>query len=366
MIRRLLLVQAAALALGGQASADMGIFSSMAQNPVPLYMPGAAASIEMTAEDVFIRMLEPDRARLTGVFLFTNHGGADRVVMYFPVDILVPTVSVLYGLENVSWPLESPWVSVDGRYVEVRPLLHTTWHRWSESVTWEDMLEYTTPLADSEPADREGLFYYLPPSAWESVSMEWSDPETGFPSRIAWEADALMAAWDVDFGPGESVLVEYSMDFYLSSVGYEEFPGNYNLYYPLWTGAAWEGPIGTGRIIATWHEGEVPYPDYDSVLMPGGREFRDYVFEPLPEMEASEAWGSTLLSEVTGSTLRLGLMWEFTDFEPVVTSPRWYEFYAYEDGMDEVWMMSDGEDTVMNASAVRLRFDRPGTGIEEE
>jgi hypothetical protein len=196
--------------------------------------------------------------------------------------------------------------------------------------------------------------------------MEWSDPEVGFPSRIAWEADALMAAWDVDFGPGESVLVEYSMDFYLSSVGYEEFPGNYNLYYPLWTGAAWDGPIGTGRIIATWHEGEVPYPDYDSVLMPEGSEFRDYVFEPLPDIAAHEAWDATLLSGVTGSTLRLGLLWEFTDFEPVVTTPRWYEFYACEDGMDEVWMLSDGDDTVMNASAVRLRFDRPGTGIEEE
>ncbi|MCK4806990.1 MAG: hypothetical protein KAT09_05055 [Candidatus Aegiribacteria sp.] len=38
-------------------------------------------------------------------FLFTNTGQADTVLMYFPVSVMVPTLSLLWSLDDMSDPL---------------------------------------------------------------------------------------------------------------------------------------------------------------------------------------------------------------------------------------------------------------------
>ena len=216
MIRIPALFLGLCLLLAGLSGADMGYFATIAQNPVPAGLPGWHPSIEMTAEDVFIEIGSGKEARIVADFLFTSHGDDETVIMYFPVNVLTPEISALWSLENISYPLDTPSVTVDGESVEVFPLLRSRWFPRTGSPTWEDIDKFATPLAASEPDTGETFFYIMDPSCWGNLTMDFIS-ELDTPDIMAMDADAMMAAWTVTFEEGQQVLVEYSLDFEMSS-----------------------------------------------------------------------------------------------------------------------------------------------------
>ena len=96
--------------------------------------------------------------------------------------------------------------------------------------------------------------------------------------------------------------------------------------------------------------------------MPDGREVKDHFLEALPEFAAMESWNKTLLSDFTDSTYYRAILWEFEDFEPVITRSVWFDFYPFPEGSDEVWMevYLDEGDSLMNSSAIRIHLEGPG------
>jgi hypothetical protein len=352
------------LLLTGFSEADMGYFASIAQNPVPAGVPGWHPSIEMTAEDVLIQLGYRGQARITADFLFTNRGEAETVVMYFPVTVMNPQISALWSLEDISYPLDTPIVTVDGEAAEVFPLLRSRWYPETGFLTWEDIEKFATPLTASEPDTGETFFYIMDPSCWGNLTMDFIS-ELDTPDIMAMEADAMMAAWAVEFEEGQQVLVEYSLDFTMSSY-YEEY--EYTLFYPLYTGTGWAGAIGRGRITVVPERQSGDWnsrPEFESISMPDGQRLESHFLEPLEEMTAMFSWDKTLLSEFTNSTYYRALLWEFENFEPVITRSVWFDFYPFPEGSDEFWMEMylDEGDSVMSASAIRIRLEGPETDL---
>ena len=343
----------------GVSSADMGYFATIAQNPVPAGIPGWHSAIEMTAEDVVIEVLESGKAEITADFLFTNNGDEESLIMYFPISVMTPQISHLWNLSQTTPLLDSPVVTVNGASVEVYPLLRARWYPQGNDLTWKDVLNFSTPLTDGEPDTNAVFFYMLHPSCWESLTMDFVSP-LDIPDQLAMMADGFMAAWTVDFDAGEQLLVEYCMEYSMSG-DREEYL--YTLFYPLYTGAGWAGSIGKGRISVIGGEGFSwnTLIDWTSLSMTEGTEVENPEIDPFPEFSNLPTWGETRLSQLTGNMYCHALVWEFSDFEPVITPSVWQAFYPFPEGTDSIWLSPtepDGE-TVEWASALRVRFRGP-------
>ncbi len=327
-------VVAIILMLSNGASADMGFFGTIAQNPVPLDFP-IHPCIELTAEDVLIEVLPGGTAVLTADFLFTNTGPADTVLMYFPVSVMVPTISVLWSLDEITDPLVAdPLVTVNGERVDVRPMLCTTWNRrYEEDGAWETFRSGVEILSSQEEPDSGLVFYLAPPDYWESLDMletVMSDSLTEDDWNVLC-AHSSHALWEVPFAEGEQVVVEYAMEF---AMRYQWESHVLSITYPLYTGGSWAGPIGSGRITVTNGPGK-DFGDivgWSSESMPEAELLRPFPYHPLPLIsESGPGYGS--LWPAFGEELEAALVWEFRDLEPVVSSMGW--MYYYEDPSDE-------------------------------
>ena len=316
----------------GVCQADMGYFGTIAQNPVPVDTFEVHPFIELSCEDVLIEIFPEGEAAITADFLFTNTGPADTVLMYFPLSIMVPTISVLWDLEDVTDPLDEPLVMVNGERVSVRPLLCTLWNGdYREEGEWENFRGLVDVLTPEEP-DSGFAFYIADPGYWGGSDMletMLSDSLTPMDWCVL-DAYSSHALWEVPFAEGESVLVEYTTVFRMR---YEwEQPFLY-LSYPLYTGASWAGPIGSGRIVVRTAEGREfgDITGWSTTSMPEGIEVADYPYHPLPEMEGAHP--GTLLRERQGGSLDSALVWMFEGLEPVVSPQGW--MYYYEDSRSE-------------------------------
>lgn len=313
------------------ASADMGYFGTIAQNPVPLELP-VHPSIELTAEDVLIEMLPAGQAELTADFLFTNTGPADTVLMYFPVSIMVPTISVLWSLDDLTDPLTEPVVAVNGEAVEVRPLLCMPWNReYRDPAEWEALCEMFEVLVPAEEPDSGLVFFLADAGIWSGLNiMEWvsSDSITDLTEAVL-NTRSSHALWSVPFGAGESLRVTYSIAY---SLRYAWENPILSMTYPLYTGGSWAGNIGSGRIVATAEPGGkfAGITGWSSVSMPEGTEELDYLYLSLPAMV--EAPGRSPLTDRYGETMEMAVVWTFEEFEPVVSPMGW--MYYYEDPED--------------------------------
>jgi hypothetical protein len=322
------------LILCGAASADMGYFGSITQNPVPVGDLSSHPSIELTCEDVFIEVFPRGDARLTAAFLFHNGGPMDDVMMYFPVSVMVPTISVLWSMENLTDPLGSPAVTVDGKPVEVRPMLAAMWHDGTMDRGWEELAE-TVDLLSSAPSDSGTVFFTVDPGYWENLDMMERVSSDSLPDLdlFVLGAGSSNALWTVHFNEGADVLVEYTMDLTLRAPGESE---PFSLSYPLYTGASWAGPIGSGRITVVPSRGLSlsDFTAWSSFSMPEARVGENMSYLGLPELEGHPSYRGSLMEAATGVTLPEALVWEFADFEPVV-SPRGWTYY-FEDPMAEI------------------------------
>jgi len=324
----------ALLAFSSLIYGDMGFFGTIAQNPVPVDTFAVHPFIELTCEDVLIEILPGGEAMVTADFLFTNTGPQDTVLMYFPLSVMVPTISVLWDMGSISDPLEEPDVTVNGQPIDVRPLLCIMWIReYVEESSWLTFTETVDVLTPEEP-DSGFVFYLADPEYWGGLDMM----ETVLADTIS-DLDLFMmsaysshAFWEVPFQAEEQVLVEYRTSFQMR---YEWGVPYFNLNYPLYTGASWAGPIGSGRITVTVAGGRefTDITDWISYSMPEATEVASHEFAPLPGMEGAPALYETYLSANFGSILPSALVWAFSDFEPLVSPQGW--MYYYEDAHSE-------------------------------
>ncbi len=318
----------------GLSMGDMGYFGTIAQNPVPVDTFTVHPFIELTCEDVLIEILPGGNAIVTADFLFTNTGPSDTVLMYFPLSVMVPTISVLWSMENITDPLEEPDVTVNGELIAVRPMLSTMWIKeYKEEGSWDIFTETLDVLTPEEP-DSGLVFYLADPAYWGGLDMM----EIVMSDTIS-DLDMLMmgtysshAFWKVPFEEGEQVLVEYRTAF---SMRHEWGVPFFYMNYPLYTGASWAGPIGSGRITVTVSDGRefADITDWTSHSMSDATEVTSFEFAPLPGMEGVPALYETHLSTNFGSILPSALVWEFSDFEPLVSPQGW--MYYYEDSDSE-------------------------------
>ena len=325
------------LAVAITCRADMGYFGSIAQNPVPSDTFLVHPFIELTCEDVVIEVYPGGVAEITADFLFTNTGQADTVFMYFPISVMVPTISLLWSLEHISDPLINPSVSVNGIPTVVHPLLSSIWSPQGRfrRLSWEDILNTVKPLSSIEPDDYEVFFYMTSPDSWDSFGMMVDSVLADSISdryRIMLNAISSHACWTVPFKAGEQVLVEYSMNYFL---GHEFTEWSYDLTYPLYTGASWSGPIGNGRItvIPRGYLGLKHFTGWSSTSMPEAICEYDYLFSPLTEIINAPGYEKTILSGISGLEIESALVWLFHDFEPVVSSGGW--MYYFESSTDQ-------------------------------
>lgn len=122
------------------------------------------------------------------------------------------------------------------------------------------------------------------------------------------------------------MLVEYCLVYTLSSAYEEPYS---TLTYPLYTGASWGGPIGTGRITVVSSDGMDfrDFVEWHSTSMPEALVSIGGEYTPLPEIAGAAGYGSCRISELAGMELDSVLVWEFVDFEPVVSSSDSRYFY---------------------------------------
>lgn len=351
------------LAITFTSMADMGFFGSIAQNPVPADTFQVHPFIELTCEDVVIEVFPGGYAEITADFLFTNTGHADTVIMYFPISVMVPTISVLWSLEDISDPITNPSVSVNGIPVDVHPLLSSTWSVLGlRRQSWEDILDTVDPLSDIEPDAREVFFYMIDPEAWDSLDVMNSvlADSISVRDRIILSASSSHACWTVPFNAGEQVLVEYSMDYFL---GHDFTECSYDLNYPLYTGASWSGPIGSGRItvIPGGDLGIKHFLNWNSISMPEAISVEDYSFVPLPAIVNAPAFELTRLSDIKGLEIESALVWLFHDFEPVVSGSGWMYYFESSTDQDAIYHSEMYEDSTASwPSGLRVIVNNGG------
>ncbi|MCD4706529.1 MAG: hypothetical protein K8S62_02185 [Candidatus Sabulitectum sp.] len=329
-----LLVCFVLLIVSDVASADAGFLNSITQNPVPAGFGISHPFISMTCEDVFIEVFPDEPAELTAAFLFTNTGPADTVVMYFPITVRTVTTGPGLPLWQVIDPMGNPEVKVNGVPVDVHPLIGNTWYPEYLDYTWEELREAVTTIVEAEPDTGETFHYSVAPECWNIYDF-WELTANAWASRTLTDElmiliQSLNACWTVPFGKGEEVLVEYCLAYSLSS----PYEGSYStLTYPLYTGASWNGPIGSGRITVV-PSGEMDFRDFvewHSVSMPEAEVAIGMEFSPLSEIADATGYKFCRISELAGMNLDSILIWEFTDFEPVV-SRSWSRYFHFAPG----------------------------------
>ncbi len=308
---------------------DAGFLHSIVQNPVPL--SSSHISIEMTSEDVLIEIYPGGKVEITAAFLFANTGAADTVIMYFPVIVRnVSTPGAGLSLQDTVDPLTSPSVTVNGLQVDVHPLIENSWLPQYEEYTWDEVREEVFTMQEAEPDTGEIYFYIAAPETWHTydfIEMFYESERLTLLDELLLLINSLNACWTVPFSAGDSVLVEFSMEYSMSS-GYEN--PYCTMIYPLFTGASWAGPIGEGRITAV-PAGGLEFADFDSwysVSMPDAKIVESLTYVPLGSISGSDGFALTKLADFSGTHLDSVLVWEFTEFEPVV-SPTYGQYFYY-------------------------------------
>lgn len=337
--------------------ADVGFLRSIVQNPIPV--SSSSTSIEMTSEDVLIEIYPGGKVEITAAFLFTNTGSADTVIMYFPVTLRTVTMGPGLPLYDITDPLASPSVTLNGLPAEVHPLIENTWTPWFDEYTWEDVRSEVLTMNEAEPDTGEYYFYIVDPDSWNTYDFNetYFESYDGFTllENLLILVNSLNACWTVPFSAGESVLVEFNMEYLMSS----EYESPYcTMVYPLYTGASWAGPIGEGRITVV-PSGGLEFADFDSwysISMPDARIVKDMTYEPLESITNSDGFKLTKLANFSGTHLDSVLVWEFTEFEPVVSPTQWQYFYFTPDNPDGRFHSGTVslEDTTDWSSSVRI------------
>jgi len=358
---KLLSLAATIMIFASHSFADAGYLRSIVQNPVPA--SSLSTSIEMTSEDVLIEIYPGGYAGITASFLFTNFGVADTVIMYFPVTVHTLTMGPGLGLYDITDPLDSPVITVNGIQTEVHPMIGNTWLPQYNEYTWQDVRSEVFTMNEAEPDTGEFYCYIVDPDSWDDydfMKLVYGDSgELSLLEELLTFVNSLNASWTVPFGCGEEVLVEVSMEYNMSS-GYED--PYFTMIYPLFTGASWAGSIGTGRITAV-AAGELSFTDFDSwysVAMPDPVIAEDLIYEPLRSISCADGFENTVLAAYSGEYYESALVWEFTDFEPVVSPSEWqYFYYSPENPDGRFHSGAAGVDTVGWSSSLRIDVRDP-------
>ena len=332
---RLMLIFSPVMVLVSCVFSDAGFLRSIVQNPIPV--SSFPTSIEMTSEDVLIEIYPGGTVEITAAFLFTNTGAADTVIMYFPVKLRTIFDGPYLALYNVSDPLLSPSVTVNGLPVVVRPMIGNTWTPWHDEYTWDEVRDVVYTMQETEPDSGEFYFYIADEFSWDTYDInrmlnEWSSDYTVLKDLVV-TIHSLNACWSVPFAEGDSVLVEFSTEYSMSS-GYES--PYCTMIYPLYTGASWAGPIGEGRITIV-PSGGLEFADFDSwysTSMPDAGIMKNQTYVPLESISGADGFELTELACFSGTYLDSVLVWEFSEFEPVVSPTRWEYFYFSPDNPD--------------------------------
>jgi hypothetical protein len=306
-----------AIVLSGAVLGDAGYLGSAVQGPVPV--PGSGTAVRMLAEDVLIQ-IDLSSYSLTGDFLFFSPENEGTAYMYFPVDVITPFLSALYSAMQPLDLLRSISVSVNGEAVDVFPLFVGQWNPDSVSnPTWETVQELMLPLYPEEPVSGQPLYLTRMPSYAVLTGSE--DALDSMCPAI--DCQAVNAAWMVEFGESDTILVEYSVSGRMT-VDYEATMAT--LCYPLQTGSTWSGAIGRGRITVV--PGEMEQIAFATgVMMPPGEMKTQFVFEPLQELANCSDFEETRLSDLSGSSFNGGIVWNFCDFKPTLSPTGWRAFY---------------------------------------
>jgi hypothetical protein len=238
------------------ASADVGWYINKGRAPEPTVETGEP-DIRMAAEAVDI-VLHDDGVEVFGTFEFVNDSDEARTVeMYFPLNVgtleLTPeTAEVVAGTDY-----------------------------YGEELTADDVIaKFGLRVGGSDaPYEVTDIYYDI-------------DGET---SELTGNA-----VWTVDFAAGEVNTIECG---YYCDYGTEYMPaGCREFFYVVYTGGAWKGPIGEGRITVR----PCPHFDWERPIL-----FRAVEMPPI---------------EVYDDRLE----WTFTDFEP--TEPEYESYTSLGDG----------------------------------
>jgi len=211
-------------------------------------------------------------------------------------------------------------------------MLACEWDAARDERWWEEAggdLELLTP----PPADSGTIFYTVDPGYWEGLDLlelSFSDSCTALDTAVL-RAGSSHALWTVHLDEGADVLVEYTMTLTLRHDWEEEW---YSLSYPLYTGASWSGPIGEGRIVVVPSRGLTldDVTEWSSVSMPEASVEVDMAYRPLGPLESHPSFRGSLMDRATDVILPEALVWEFRDFEPVVSPMGWLFYYEDPDG----------------------------------
>ncbi len=314
--------------------------------------------IEMTAEDVLIEIFPGGNASITAAFLFTNTGAADTVIMYFPLVVRTLTMGPALPLIDITDPLRAPSVSINGSYIEVHPMIGNTWLPEYNEYRWEDIRSEVMTMTETEPDMGEVYFYTVEAENWHSydyIDLIYDHyDEITFVEELQLLCNSLNASWIVPFSAGEEVLVEFCIEYTMSS----EYENPYcTMIYPLYTGASWTGSIGEGRITAV-PAGGLKFSDFHSwysVSMPDAEIVEGLAYVPLSEISDCVSFANTELADFSGTHFDSALVWIFTDFEPVVSPTHWQFFYYSPDNPDYRFHSgSAGVDTTDWSSSLRI------------
>ena len=354
---RLLLMLSPVIVIVSCVFSDAGFLRSIVQNPIPV--SSSPISVTMTSEDVLIEINPGGTVEITAAFLFTNTGTADTVIMYFPLTLRTVFMGPYLQLNNVTDPLSSPSVTVNGLPVIVRPLIGNTWAPWHDEYTWDEVRDVVYTMQETEPDSGEFYFYIADEFSWDTYDIykwfdEWSSDYTVLKDLLI-SINSLNACWAVPFSEGDSVLVEFCMEYFMSS----EYESPYcTMIYPLYTGASWAGPIGEGRITVV-PSGGLHFADFDSwysISMPDAEIVNNLTYEPLEYISGADGFELTRLAEYSGIHLDSVLVWEFNEFEPVVSPTQWEFFYFTPDNPDGRFHsgLIAVEDTANWSSSIRI------------
>lgn len=303
--------------------ADAGYLGSISSGPLTLPAVGEHPSIAMTAEEVIIELYPPEvslreegweweenRATITAQFLFDNNGPAAEVMMYMPVGITtVFSPSFPTGAYNDELLDRYRVWTEDGELPLRRAFIGRYKPELKQDLSWEEYSLLVEPLFPEEPEPGEPFYF-------QTIQLPEGTPlpegfETWDPLHYA---KTTVIFWSVSFNKDESQLVYYREECYPSS-DYDMQAKQ--LTYPLFTGAGWDAPIGWGRVAVVVSEQSLweQMFFYTGVAMP----------PPTWQEDFTEVNLST--PDYIGRVHDRALVWEFEDFEPVVSKANWYTFY---------------------------------------
>jgi hypothetical protein len=244
------------LTFASSASADVGWYINKGRAPEPTAEAGEP-DIRMAAETVDI-VLHDDGVDVSGTFEFVNDSDEARTVeMYFPLNVgtleLTPeTAELMAGTDY-----------------------------YGEELTADDVAAKFDLRVEGSGASYEVTDIYYDTDG-EVVELTGN------------------AIWTLEFAAGDAKTVD--CDYYCDYGTEHIAAGCHEFFYIVYTGGAWKGPIGEGRITVR------PCPDFDWE--------RPVLFEAV-EMPPIDVYDDRL-------------EWVFTDFEP--NEPEYESYTSLGDG----------------------------------